>query len=240
MVSAEVVWGWSSNHSRKSHPPPANDFACDHAIKSQQITTFGRWERQSQCKSQFFPGKVTTWAPQITKEITAPGRWESRLCLAHLRLCPGLEPSLIPAICHLVLVVASVMTSRACMRCLRRGNVVSCTSFFSLFSSGWMKFVQLENKWLNGIILLDQNYVPQIKKLRTYSSNVVSYIAFFHLLRLEGICAAWERMIGWYHTGLKLRTSDQEISNLFKQFVPWPVMVIVDDHWSRRSGRKQC
>jgi 26S proteasome regulatory subunit N8 len=35
-------------------------------------------------------------------------------------------------------------------------------------------------------------------------------------------------MIGWYHTGPKLRASDQEINDLFKRFIPQPVMVIVD------------
>lgn len=35
-------------------------------------------------------------------------------------------------------------------------------------------------------------------------------------------------MIGWYHTGPKLRASDQEINDLFKRFMPRPVMVIVD------------
>ena len=35
-------------------------------------------------------------------------------------------------------------------------------------------------------------------------------------------------MIGWYHTGPKLRASDQEINDLLKQFIPRPVMVIVD------------
>jgi proteasome lid subunit RPN8/RPN11 len=40
--------------------------------------------------------------------------------------------------------------------------------------------------------------------------------------------AARERMIGWYHTGPKLRASDQEINELFKRFVARPVMVIVD------------
>lgn len=35
-------------------------------------------------------------------------------------------------------------------------------------------------------------------------------------------------MIGWYHTGPKLRASDQEINELFKQFIARPVMVIVD------------
>ena len=35
-------------------------------------------------------------------------------------------------------------------------------------------------------------------------------------------------MIGWYHTGPKLRASDQEINDLMKQFSARPVMVIVD------------
>ena len=39
---------------------------------------------------------------------------------------------------------------------------------------------------------------------------------------------ARERMIGWYHTGPKLRASDQEINDLFKKFIARPVMVIVD------------
>ncbi|KIM86427.1 hypothetical protein PILCRDRAFT_816388 [Piloderma croceum F 1598] len=39
---------------------------------------------------------------------------------------------------------------------------------------------------------------------------------------------ARERMIGWYHSGPKLRASDQEINDLFKRFMSRPVMVIVD------------
>ena len=35
-------------------------------------------------------------------------------------------------------------------------------------------------------------------------------------------------MIGWYHSGPKLRASDLEINELFKRFIPRPVMVIVD------------
>ncbi len=35
-------------------------------------------------------------------------------------------------------------------------------------------------------------------------------------------------MIGWYHTGPKLRASDQEINDLLKRYIPRPVMVIVD------------
>jgi proteasome lid subunit RPN8/RPN11 len=39
---------------------------------------------------------------------------------------------------------------------------------------------------------------------------------------------ARERIVGWYHTGPKLRASDLEINELFKRFVSRPVMVIVD------------
>ncbi|KAF8645460.1 hypothetical protein AX16_007814 [Volvariella volvacea WC 439] len=39
---------------------------------------------------------------------------------------------------------------------------------------------------------------------------------------------ARERMIGWYHSGPKLRASDMEINDLFKRFIARPVMVIVD------------
>jgi len=35
-------------------------------------------------------------------------------------------------------------------------------------------------------------------------------------------------MIGWYHTGPKLRASDLDINELFKQYIAQPVMVIVD------------
>ena len=40
--------------------------------------------------------------------------------------------------------------------------------------------------------------------------------------------SARERMIGWYHTGPKLRASDQEINDLLKRYIARPVMVIVD------------
>jgi 26S proteasome regulatory subunit N8 len=35
-------------------------------------------------------------------------------------------------------------------------------------------------------------------------------------------------MIGWYHTGPKLRASDLEINELFKRYIARPVMVIID------------
>lgn len=48
----------------------------------------------------------------------------------------------------------------------------------------------------------------------------------YHLL--SSCFSARERMIGWYHTGPKLRASDQEINDLFERFIARPVMVIVD------------
>lgn len=39
---------------------------------------------------------------------------------------------------------------------------------------------------------------------------------------------AREKMVGWYHTGPKLRSSDLEINELMKRFTPNPVMVIID------------
>ncbi|KAJ1652991.1 proteasome regulatory particle subunit [Dispira simplex] len=37
-----------------------------------------------------------------------------------------------------------------------------------------------------------------------------------------------ERLIGWYHSGPKLRTADLEINELFKRYTPDPVLVIVN------------
>jgi len=39
---------------------------------------------------------------------------------------------------------------------------------------------------------------------------------------------AKEKLIGWYHTGPRLRASDLEINEVIKRFTPKPVMVIVD------------
>jgi 26S proteasome regulatory subunit N8 len=40
--------------------------------------------------------------------------------------------------------------------------------------------------------------------------------------------AAREKLIGWYHTGPKLRASDLEVNEVIKRYTPKPVMVIVD------------
>ncbi|AFR92184.1 26S proteasome regulatory subunit N8 [Cryptococcus neoformans] len=47
---------------------------------------------------------------------------------------------------------------------------------------------------------------------------------------------AKERPIGFYHTGPRLRSSDLEITELFKRFCPRPVMVIVDVRTSGGRG----
>lgn len=35
-------------------------------------------------------------------------------------------------------------------------------------------------------------------------------------------------MIGWYHSGPKLKSSDLEINELFKKYTPNPVLVIIN------------
>ncbi|RAH44222.1 proteasome regulatory particle lid subunit RPN8 [Aspergillus brunneoviolaceus CBS 621.78] len=39
---------------------------------------------------------------------------------------------------------------------------------------------------------------------------------------------AREKLVGWYHSGPKLRASDLEINELFKRYTPNPLLVIVD------------
>lgn len=54
-------------------------------------------------------------------------------------------------------------------------------------------------------------------------------VGFSNSLQRRGLYSlARERMIGWYHSGPKLRASDLEINEVFKRFIPRPVMVIVD------------
>lgn len=39
---------------------------------------------------------------------------------------------------------------------------------------------------------------------------------------------AREKLIGWYHSGPKLRASDLKINELFKRYSPNPLLVIID------------
>ena len=39
---------------------------------------------------------------------------------------------------------------------------------------------------------------------------------------------AREKLVGWYHSGPKLRAADLEINELFKRYTPNPLLVIVD------------
>ncbi len=39
---------------------------------------------------------------------------------------------------------------------------------------------------------------------------------------------AREKLIGWYHSGPKLRASDLEINELFKRYTANPLLVIID------------
>jgi 26S proteasome regulatory subunit N8 len=77
---------------------------------------------------------------------------------------------------------------------------------------------------------LDHNYIESMfemfKKVNGTFLCVNSGLDWW----IDGVVrfVARERMIGWYHSGPKLRASDQEINDLFKRFMSRPVMVIVD------------
>lgn len=71
---------------------------------------------------------------------------------------------------------------------------------------------------------LDLDYVEEM--LRMFKKVNGKLRAHYCDSIADGI--AKERPIGFYHTGPRLRSSDLEITELFKRFCPRPVMVIVD------------
>lgn len=81
---------------------------------------------------------------------------------------------------------------------------------------------------------LDHNYVESMFDMfkKVNGALHVRFIMPFSWKGPDGATNRWyvarERMIGWYHTGPKLRASDLEINELFKRFIARPVMVIVD------------
>lgn len=83
----------------------------------------------------------------------------------------------------------------------------------------------LENMWnmfrkINGEI-----------RLLPSPSISLSFTQLFLLLSLSAhslFLAAKEKIVGWYHTGPKLRQSDLAINEVIKRFTPNPILVIVD------------
>jgi 26S proteasome regulatory subunit N8 len=59
-----------------------------------------------------------------------------------------------------------------------------------------------------------------------YKPTVLLYVLIISMEFIHHL--AKEKMIGWYHSGPKLRASDLEINELFKRYTPNPVLVIVD------------
>lgn len=74
---------------------------------------------------------------------------------------------------------------------------------------------------------LDHNYIESMFEMfkKVNGEKMANFGAGFSMITSR---SARERMIGWYHSGPKLRASDLEINELFKRFIPRPVMVIVD------------
>lgn len=91
-----------------------------------------------------------------------------------------------------------------------------------------------KNSWF-----LDHDYIESMmgmyKKINGEKGFwCINEMMYFFAHKLH-ILPAREKLIGWYHTGPRLRASDQDINDLMKQFIPRPVMVIVDPR-SRDTG----
>jgi 26S proteasome regulatory subunit N8 len=75
---------------------------------------------------------------------------------------------------------------------------------------------------------LDLDFVEEMWRMfRKVNGGSACPISFHHATCAD-VRAAKERPIGFYHTGPRLRSSDLEITELFKRFSSRPVMVIVD------------
>lgn len=57
---------------------------------------------------------------------------------------------------------------------------------------------------------------------------MVIIIMFNTVFILLTLYTASEKIVGWYHSGPKLRQSDLEINELIKRYTPSPVLVVID------------
>ena len=81
-----------------------------------------------------------------------------------------------------------------------------------------------EDEKSNNVWFLDHNYVENMLQM----FKKVNGIYFNTSSLILSLCTAKELMVGWYHTGPKLRSSDLAINSLFQRYIPYPVLVIVD------------
>jgi len=79
-----------------------------------------------------------------------------------------------------------------------------------MFEHGLIKIVPFEEDEKDpSVWFLDHNYVESMREM-------------FKKVN------AREKLIGWYHSGPKLRASDLQINELFKRYTPHPLLVIID------------
>jgi proteasome lid subunit RPN8/RPN11 len=78
------------------------------------------------------------------------------------------------------------------------------------------------------VVPVSQLYRVDVRDVQEGHRCVVA--AFYDDFMYGDVCVpvAREGMIGWYHTGPKLRAADLEINELLKRFIARPVMVILD------------
>ncbi|TPX48181.1 hypothetical protein SeMB42_g03096 [Synchytrium endobioticum] len=87
----------------------------------------------------------------------------------------------------------------------------------------------LLGQWNNGKVNVANSYaVPFEEDERDPSVWFLDHNYHENLYDMFKKVNAREKMIGWYHSGPKLRASDLEINDLFKRYTPNPVLVIID------------
>jgi len=93
------------------------------------------------------------------------------------------------------------------------------------------------------LLLVNKSWVPQVRLTRSgFRPHLVPFeedekdpsVWFLDHNFVESMrdmfkkINAREKLVGWYHSGPKLRASDLEINELFKKYTPNPLLVIVD------------
>ena len=73
------------------------------------------------------------------------------------------------------------------------------------------------------IWFLDHNYLENMTDmLRKVNGNAFTKLLIFYNL------LASEKIVGWYHSGPKLKSADLAINDVIRRYTPSPVLVVID------------
>lgn len=111
--------------------------------------------------------------------------------------------------CFSVRMMARTSEYQTALLVRRTRCYIKSGSFFIQWKLTWRIVPFEEDEKDPSVWFLDHNYVESMNEM-------------FKKIN------AREKLIGWYHSGPKLRASDLEINELFKRYTPNPLLVIID------------